>query len=315
MNYQNKELNISVEEIITLSEDDENDLVDNTKSDESICLKLNKCEPNEKFINAEINNEFNVNKIPKLLNKKRNREENKKMNFSIEFKLFNKIVDKYGIDKVLSSLFKSDAIYSNKSLDLIIDKITDSCDKRIFITNIIKTYHELLEEYMLDDTSIKKALLFKNNFDQQRIITNNEINTQNQSVVLNLEFNVNNIVEIQTNKNKTSLNDIKGDMKGLECHYHKDEEGNVYKYKIMYLLGKLAVFKCADDKCKGSGIFDFDKNKFNVEQKHNIKYSEHKFVAEGILDNSVFSSEMKNGNYNDAQILLEGNNKYVKFYS
>ena len=307
---QNKDFNISVEEIITLTDDEEIDSIDNTKSDESICLKLNKSEPKEKFINAEINNEFDYDKIhiPQLLNKKRSREEPKKRKICLEFKLFNNLVDKYGIDKVLISLCRSDYIYSNKSLDLTIDKIIDSCDKGQFIINIIKTYHELLEEYMHNDTSMKKALSFKNNFDQQRIITNNQINSQTQLTMLNFEFNVNNIVEIPMNKNKDN-------MKGLECHFHQDEEGNVYKYKIMYLLGKLAVFKCADDKCNGHGVFDLDKNIFNVEQRHNMKYSEHKFVVNGILEDSLIYNEMKNNNYKDAQIILEGNNKYMKFYS
>ena len=70
---QNKDFNISVEEIITLTDDEEIDSIDNTKSDESICLKLNKSEPKEKFINAEINNEFDYDKI-QLLNKIRRKK-------------------------------------------------------------------------------------------------------------------------------------------------------------------------------------------------------------------------------------------------
>lgn len=51
---QNKDFNISVEEIITLSDDEEIDSIDNTKSDESICLKLNKSEPKEKLKNSSM---------------------------------------------------------------------------------------------------------------------------------------------------------------------------------------------------------------------------------------------------------------------
>ena len=77
---QNKDFNISVEEIITLTDDEEIDSIDNTKSDDSICLKLNKSEPKEKFINAEINNEFDYDKIPipQLLNKKKKQRRTQK---------------------------------------------------------------------------------------------------------------------------------------------------------------------------------------------------------------------------------------------
>ena len=46
-----------------------------------------------------------------------------------------------------------------------------------------------------------------------------------------------------------------------------------------------------------------------------MKYSEHKFVVNGILEDSLIYNEMKNNNYKDSQIILEGNNKYMKFYS
>ena len=57
------------------------------------------------------------------------------------------------------------------------------------------------------------------------------------------------------------------------------------------------------------------KKEMYVEQRHNMKYSEHKFVVNGILEDSLIYNEMKNNNYKDAQIILEGNNKYMKFYS
>ena len=299
---------LTPEEIITLTDDEENSINENNKSEEIISLKLNKSDSDEKFIDTEIYTDNNVIKSNEFLNKKRKRETPKKIDFNLEFKLFYKIVEKYGIKKVLSSLSKSNYIYSKNPLDLIIDKIYDCYDKNKFISTIIKTYYDLFDDFMSNDINIKKALLFKNNFDQQRIISKDEIkNTK----MLNFEFNVNNMIEIPLNKKGSNKNKTLG----LECHFNKNEDGNIYKYKIVYLLGGLAIFKCDDDSCKGDGIFDLDKNIFSVGQKHSKEYSEHKFVKNGILDNSIIYNEMNSNKYKDAQILFEENNKIVRFYS
>lgn len=300
---------LTPEEIITLTDDEENSINENNKSEEIISLKLNKSDSDEKFIDTEIYTNNNVIKSNEFLNKKRKRETPKKIDFNLEFKLFYKIVEKYGIKKVLSSLSKSNYIYSKNPLDLIIDKIYDCYDKNKFISTIIKTYYDLFDDYMSNDIDIKKALLFKNNFDQQRIISKDEI--KNKAMMLNFEFNVNNMVEIPLNKKGSNKNNTLG----LECHFNKNEDGNIYKYKIVYLLGGLAIFKCDDDSCKGDGIFDLDKNIFSVGQKHSKEYSEHKFVKNGILDNSIIYNEMNSNKYKDAQILFEENNKIVRFYS
>ena len=299
---------LTPEEIITLTDDEENSINENNKSEEIISLKLNKSDSDEKFIDTEIYTDNNVIKSNEFLNKKRKRETPKKIDFNLEFKLFYKIVEKYGIKKVLSSLSKSNYIYSKNPLDLIIDKIYDCYDKNKFISTIIKTYYDLFDDFMSNDINIKKALLFKNNFDQQRIISKDEIkNTK----MLNFEFNVNNMIEIPLNKKGSNKNKTLG----LECHFNKNEDGNIYKYKIVYLLGGLAIFKCDDDSCKGDGIFDLDKKVFSVGQKHSKEYSEHKFVKNGILDNSIIYNEMNSNKYKDAQILFEENNKIVRFYS
>ena len=300
---------LTPEEIITLTDDEENSINENNKSEEIISLKLNKSDSDEKFIDTEIYTDNNVIKSNEFLNKKRKRETPKKIDFNLEFKLFYKIVEKYGIKKVLSSLSKSNYIYSKNPLDLIIDKIYDCYDKNKFISTIIKTYYDLFDDYMSNDIDIKKALLFKNNFDQQRIISKDEI--KNKAMMLNFEFNVNNMVEIPLNKKGSNKNNTIG----LECHFNKNEDGNIYKYKIVYLLGGLAIFKCDDDSCKGDGIFDLDKNIFSVGQKHSKEYSEHKFVKNGILDNSIIYNEINSNKYKDAQILFEENNKIVRFYS
>ena len=256
-----------------------------------------------------------------LLNKKRKRQipKNKKINIGLEFKLFYKLVDKYGIEKVLSSLCNKENFYSMNELDKVINKISDVCDKDKFISSIIKTYYILLKDYMSINPEIRSALTDKKNFDQQRILNNDDSSFKN-SPMINFQFNINDIVEIPMNKEeeKEILNfskNNKNNLLGIESHYNKDSEGNIYKYKIVYLLGKLAIFKCADKNCNGDAIFDLETKKFKVEQKHNKEYSEHEFVVNKDVDNDIAFKELSNNKkYNDAQILFEGNAKIVRLY-
>ena len=320
--FKKENLNNS-EEIITLSEGESDSMETNIKKEKEesqvICIKLKKYKPDEKFIDTEVpyntnntDNTYNKRNGNVLLNKKRKRENNKKININLEFKLFYKLVEKYGIEKVVSSLCKNDNIYSNTAIDRMIDKISDTCDKNKFIGNIIKTYYFILKEYMENNTEIKNALSNKKNYDQQRILSKSKINNNNK-MKINFQINENNMIEID--QGGVGVGGVEKNLMKLECHYNKDEEGNIYKYKIMYLLGNLAVFKCDDDKCNGDAIFDLDKRKFKVEQKHNKKYCEHNFVVNGKIDNDIIYNQMNNNKCVDAQILLKDNSKIVRFYT
>jgi hypothetical protein len=226
-------------------------------------------------------------------------------------------VDKYGIDKVLTSLFKKD-IFSMNEIDKVINQINDSCGKDKFISNIIKTYFNLLKDYISSNPEIKNALENKNIFDQQRILQNDNNNELKNISNLNFQFNQNDIIEIPADKKEQKdehNNKSEKDILKLESHYNKDLEGNIYKYQVMYLLGKLAIFKCADHDCNGDAIFDLETKTFKTEQKHNKKYSEHDYVAKGKFENDIAFKELTDNKYNDAQILFEGNTKIVRLYS
>ena len=268
------------------------------------------------IINIKIINNKNTNKklfeedAKEFLNKKRKRQidknKKKKINISLEFKLFYKLVDKYGIEKVLSSLCNNENIFSMNEIDKVVGKINDICGKDKFINNIIKTYYFLLKDYMSINPEIKDNLTYKKNFDQQRILSNDDNRLNNLSMT-NFQFNVNDIVEISDNN--------KNNLLGIESHYNKDLTGNIYKYKIMYLLGKLAIFKCADKNCNGDALLDLETKKFKCGQKHDKNYSEHDFVVNKNFDNDIAFKELSNNNnYNDAQILYEGNAKIVRLY-
>ena len=311
-----KGIKLKEENYINITDDseDENDINKN----EIMNIKLNKLNnsSNEK---KKIFKENDYNNTKDLLNKKRKRQISKKINFGLEFKLFYKLVDKYGIDKVLTSLFKKD-IFSMNEIDKFISQINDSCGKDKFISNIIKTYFNLFKDYIISNPEIKNALENKNIFDQQRILHNDNNNELKNISNLNFQFNLNDIIEIPVDKKeqKDEQHDnskSEKDILKLESHYNKDLEGNIYKYKIMYLLGKLAIFKCADHDCNGDAIFDLETKTFKTEQKHNKKYSEHDYVAKGNVENDIAFKELSDNKYNDAQILFEGNTKIVRLYS
>ena len=118
--------------------------------------------------------------------------------------------------------------------------------------------------------------------------------------MLNFQFNINDVIKIPVNKEEKKENNINNDnntnILGLESHYNKNEDGNIYKYKIMYLLGKLAVF--------------------NDGQKHSKTYSDHDFIKDGNINNDIAFKEMSNNNnFIDAQIIFEENSKIVRLYT
>lgn len=306
---------------ITFNEKNKND-----RFEEIISIKLSDNETDEKFIDTEeqYNKTDIKNNIKALLSKKRRRQNApKKINIGLEFKLFYKLVEKYGIDKVLTSLSNTENNFSEKEIDRIINKINDTCGKEKFINNIIKTYFFLLKDYMNNNPEIKNALIEKNNnFDQQRILPKNTKIDNNQTM-LDFQFNINNIIEIPLNKEEmkekeyddNNTNNNKEYKLSLESHYKKNLDGNIYKYKILYLLGKLAIFKCSDKDCNGDGIFDLETKKFQEQQKHSKKYTEHDFIIKRDLENEIIFKEMNiNSKYVDAQILFEDNTKIVRFY-
>ena len=287
--YQNRSQNSkkSFEEIINLDEDDSDEIYNikyyekNKKSSkkEKTNKKLVKNITNENLINNEELCYRNNDKG--ILSKKRKRQNyHKKLNIGLEFKLYYKLVEKYGIEKVLSSLCDNDNIFSMNEVDKIIDQIKEKCGKDKFINNIIKTLKE----------------------------ENTDIN--NNQTFLNFQFNINDIVEIPINKENNNNKKL-----GLESHYNKNEDGNIYKYKIMYLLGKLAIFKCSDIDCNGDGIFDLETKKFTIQQKHNKKYSEHNFFINEEINNDIVFKEMNINGYKDAQVIFKDKSKIVSFYS
>ena len=311
------------EEIILLEEEDLEDNYINVKkstkknknikikNNEEINIKLdnNLIDPKEKFIDAIMDDVNFLSKKRKNENKEMEIINPKRKMISKEFKLFYRLVEKYGLEKVLSSLCSSGNIISYNTVDKIMDKIDDTCGKKYFINNIIKTLYSLLKDNM---NELENSFSF-NNMNQQRIIFNT-----NKAPKFNLEFNKNNIIEISEEKEEKKENDeinISNKKLGLETHYNKSEEGKIYKYNIIYLLDGLIIYKCSDNECNGNGIFDLNTKKFKIQEKHDKRYEEHEYIKNGESDNDIVYKELiSNNKYIDAQILFDDKTKIVRFY-
>ena len=101
----------------------------------------------------------------------------------------------------------------------------------------------------------------------------------------------------------------------IGSHYHKDEDGLIYKYQVYKLDGQgNAIFKCYDDKCVGEGIYDLDSRIFAVNIKHSLKHQEHDYIINYDKSEDNVFKEMSNLNKNDAQVFKEGNERTVKIY-
>ena len=101
----------------------------------------------------------------------------------------------------------------------------------------------------------------------------------------------------------------------IGSHYHKDEDGLIYKYQVYKLDGQgNAIFKCYDDKCVSEGIYDLDSRIFAVNVKHSLKHQEHDYIINYDKSEDNVFKEMSNLNKNDAQVFKEGNERTVKIY-
>ena len=102
--------------------------------------------------------------------------------------------------------------------------------------------------------------------------------------------------------------------KSIGSHYHKDKEGNIYKYQVCNLDGKgNVIFKCYDDKCFAIGIYEINSMKFSVAKTHNLKNEQHDYIISKNDDENIFKQLSKDNNTN-VQLFKEDGEKVIKYY-
>ena len=101
----------------------------------------------------------------------------------------------------------------------------------------------------------------------------------------------------------------------IGSHYNKSAAGNIYKYQAYRLDGKgNAIFKCFDDKCNGMGTYNLETMKFEIIKEHNLKFSQHEFIANSDKDIDNVLKELALKNKSNAQVFKENGERNVKYY-
>lgn len=258
-----------------------------------------------------------------------------------ELAVLGQLIDEYGFEKILDSLCKLKLNQNNK-LESCLQGLKDSCtDNKInfILFKILFSYFEKKIDEKIQASQEQKVSISPKKSPVQKIINesknieeaipankNNKIlpvniNEENERKSQKIE-DKNNIDEKPKDKGitnpppKNSNEGSKSDerkMISVGSHYHKNEEGKIFRYQITNLDGKgNAIFKCYDDKCVGMGIYELETMKFTVVNEHNLKHSEHEYIA--IKDNDeVFSKLIETGKFN-AQVFKENGKKNIKIY-
>jgi len=258
-----------------------------------------------------------------------------------ELAVLGQLVNEYGFEKILDSLCKLKLNQSNK-LESCLQGLKESCaDNKInfILFKMLFSYFEKKINEKIQASQEKKILVSPKKSPLQNIINENkniedEIPENKIKGILPININEENEKKSQKIEEKISIEEKPKDkgitstpskssnegaknnerkMISVGSHYHKNEEGEIFRYQITNLDGKgNAIFKCYDDKCDGTGIYELETMKFTVVKDHNLKHSEHEYIVDKDAD-GVFSKLMEKGKFN-AQVFKENGKKNIQIY-
>ena len=101
-------------------------------------------------------------------------------------------------------------------------------------------------------------------------------------------------------------------------HFHKDKNGNIYKYNKHHFRVKNRIsFNCADQKCKSRGLYFVNNMKFRVMTCHSISYEEHCYIKnkEKFNRHKAIFDDFKKKNCHEGQVFKNDiGDKLVKWY-
>ena len=325
---------------------DNKPIITNNSNNQNIKIPSNKNIFDE--IISGINSDKKVKKKPK--NVKNNiipqksdiDEDSSDKNYATpELAVLGQLVDEYGFEKILDSLCKLKLNQKNK-LESCLQGLKDSCTDNKINFILFKTLFSYFEKKINEkiqasqeqkiSTSPKKSPLQKtinenNNIEDvlpsnknKRILPIN-INEENEKKCKKIEEKINTeekprdkgITNPPPNNSNEGMKSNDRKMISVGSHYHKNEEGKIFRYQITNLDGKgNAIFKCYDDKCTGTGIYELETMKFTVVKDHNLKHSEHEYIVDKDGD-EVFNKLMEKGKFN-AQVFKENGKKNIQIY-
>ena len=103
----------------------------------------------------------------------------------------------------------------------------------------------------------------------------------------------------------------------IGLHFHKDKNGQVYKYFVHGLIGEDGrIFHCSDESCKGTAKYDVSNMEFKVMKEHSKNYDDHSYVINVKLekDSKIFCALAATEKYNECQIFRKDGKRHVKYY-
>ena len=289
-----------------------------------------------------------------------NEKNSKKENISQKIATFDKLVEKYGIEKVLDSLFKPKLNQLN-ILDSSLKELKDLCPNKLVNFVLCKTLFSYFNSKMKE---IENVIHFQkrsvseikfshkensnklDNISKEKLTNKDSIKKSNSFLPLKekekekekeledslIQIEIEDIENMENDekieekncciKNKSEICNEKVEEKkpdkkntSIGSHYNKSAEGNIYKYQAYRLDGKgNVIFKCFDDKCNGMGTYNLETMKFEMTKEHNLKFSQHEFIANNDKDIDEVLKELALKNKSNAQVFKENGERTVKFY-
>ena len=296
----------------------------------------------------------------KLENNENNEKNSKNENIIQKIATFDNLIEKYGIEKVLDSLFKSKLDQLNM-LDSSLKELKDLCPNKMVNFVLCKTLFSYFNSRMKEIENIihfqkrsvseikfshKDNSKKKDNISKEKLPSKDSIKKSNsflplkekekekekelEDSLIQIEIedmeNMENEEKIKEKNcsinNKSEIWNVNAEEKKLDkkntsigSHYNKNEDGNIYKYQAFRLDGKgNVIFKCFDDKCNGMGTYNLETMKFEITKEHNLKFSQHEFIANNDKDINDVLKELALKNKSNAQVFKENGKRTINFY-
>ena len=275
-------------------------------------------------------------------------KDGEKTYYTPELAVLDQLITEYGFERVLESLCKS-KLNQKKKLDSCLQGLKNSCSNDRLTFLLIKMLFSYFDE-KFDVPNKKRSIsaIKHNNIKNEVELSNKskiikniyeysvmdhyddgnpiEVNEEKINELKDKIKNKNNCVDNNNNNNSKEdkndkIDEKKGEKKSVKkmmsigSHYNKADDGNVYKYQVASLDGKgNAIFKCYDDKCNGTGIYNLETRKFSVTKIHNLPHAEHDYIKSSDKDGDNVFKDIIDKEKNDAQVFKENGERIVKIY-
>ena len=317
----------------------------NLSNSQTLLIKIPPKIPSEKKKSKTPTKNIQKDEAINIISKMNDKEKNSSKNDEVpELTILNQLIKEYGFEKVINTLCKS-KLDQNTKLDSCLKGLKDSCSESqlyLILFNVFFYYfNSKMEEIKSANKKAEypKTSIIKKYFSDLRLKNFSQKSQANEIKPVEANINENDEIkkmqieheEVQqfqsNNKNekikvKKEKNPLKEESKKVEkkticigSHYNKDEDGKIYKYQVSHLDGKgNAIFRCYDDNCNGTGIYELETKKFSVNKNHDLKHEEHDYILNYDKDGEEIIKELINNQKSNAQVFKENDERTYKIY-